>query len=103
MRRSLTISLLAHAAILASAFIVLPNPKEFKVEDQESIPIDIITTEDLSKRQAMVKTPEKPVEKAAPKPVDVVKPLQPAPEVEHRSLEEYDQYCGTFAAREVSA
>ncbi len=39
MRRSLTISLLAHAAILASAFIVLPNPKEFKVEDQESIPI----------------------------------------------------------------
>jgi len=81
MRRSLTISLLAHAAILASAFIVLPNPKEFKVEDQESIPIDIITTEDLSKRQATVKTPEKPVEKAAPKPVDVVKPVQPAPEV----------------------
>ncbi|TMJ40671.1 MAG: hypothetical protein E6G87_01450 [Alphaproteobacteria bacterium] len=81
MRRSLTISLLAHAAILASAFIVLPNPKEFKVEDQESIPIDIITTEDLSKRQATVKTPEKPVEKAALKPVDVVKPLQPAPEV----------------------
>ena len=81
MRRSLTISLLVHAAILASAFIVLPNPKEFKVEEQESIPIDIITTEDLSKRQATVKTPEKPVEKAAPKPVDVVKPVQPAPEV----------------------
>jgi hypothetical protein len=29
--------------------------------------------------------------------------LQPAPEVEHRSLEEYDQYCGTLAAKEVSA
>jgi outer membrane biosynthesis protein TonB len=81
MRRSLTISLLAHAAILASAFIVLPNPKEFKVEEQESIPIDIITTEDLAKRQATVKTPEKPVEKAAPKPVEVVQPVKPAPEV----------------------
>lgn len=81
MRRSLTISLLAHAAILASAFVVLPNPDKFKVEEQESIPIDIITTEDLSKRQAMVKTPEKPVEKAAPKPVEVVQPVKPAPEV----------------------
>jgi outer membrane biosynthesis protein TonB len=81
MRRSLTISLLAHAAILASAFIVLPNPKEFKVEEQESIPVDIVSIEDLGKRQATVKTPEKPVEKAAPKPVEVMKPVQPAPEV----------------------
>lgn len=81
MRRSLTISLLAHAAILASAFVVLPNPKEFKVEEQESIPVDIVSIEDLGKRQATVKTPEKPVEKAAPKPVEVMKPVQPAPEV----------------------
>jgi len=81
MRRSLTISLLAHAAILASAFIVLPNPKEFKVEEQESIPVDIVSIEDLGKRQATVKTPEKPVEKAAPKPVEVMKPVPPAPEV----------------------
>ncbi len=29
--------------------------------------------------------------------------LQSSPEVEHRSLEEYDQYCGTLAAKEVSA
>lgn len=29
--------------------------------------------------------------------------LQSAPEVEHRSLEKYDQYCGTLAAKEVSA
>jgi outer membrane biosynthesis protein TonB len=81
MRRSLTISLLAHAAILASAFVVLPNPKEFKVEEQESIPVDIVSIEDLGKRQATVKTAEKPVEKAAPKPVEVMKPVQPAPEV----------------------
>lgn len=81
MRRSLTISLLAHAAILASAFIVLPNPQEFKVEEQESIPIDIVSIEDLGKRQATVKTPEKPVEKAAPKPVETIQPVKPAPEV----------------------
>lgn len=81
MRRSLTISLLAHAAILASAFVVLPNPEEFKVDEQESIPIDIVSIEDLGKRQATVKTPEKPVEKAAPKPVEVMKQVQPAPEV----------------------
>ncbi|HTN95766.1 MAG TPA: hypothetical protein VL101_02215 [Nordella sp.] len=81
MRRSLTISFLAHAAILAAAFVVLPNPDEFKVTDQEMIPVDIVSIEDLGKRQATVKTPEKPVEKAAPKPVDVVKPVQPAPEV----------------------
>jgi outer membrane biosynthesis protein TonB len=81
MRRSLTISLLAHAAILASAFVVLPNPQEFKVEEQESIPIDIVSIEDLGKRQATVKTPEKPVEKAAPKPVETIQPVKPAPEV----------------------
>jgi outer membrane biosynthesis protein TonB len=80
MRRSLTISLLMHAAILASAFVVLPNPDEFKVEE-ESIPIEIITTEDMGKRQATVKTPEKPVEKAAPKPAEVLTPVKPAPEV----------------------
>jgi outer membrane biosynthesis protein TonB len=80
MRRSLTISLVMHVAILASAFIVLPNPDEFKVED-ETIPVDIVSIEDLGKRQATVKTPEKPVEKAAPKPVEVMKPAQPAPEV----------------------
>lgn len=81
MRRSLTISVLAHASILAAAFVVLPNPEEFKVDDQDSIPVDIVSIEDLGKRQATVKTPEKPAEKVAPKPVDVVKQVKPAPEV----------------------
>lgn len=81
MRRSLTISVLVHAGILAAAFVVLPNPDEFKVEDQESIPVDIVSIEDLRKTQATVKTPEKPAEKVAPKPVDVVKQVKPAPEV----------------------
>ena len=52
MRRSLTISLFLHAAILAAAFVVLPNPDEFKVEEQESIPVDIVSIEDFGKRQA---------------------------------------------------
>jgi outer membrane biosynthesis protein TonB len=70
-----------HVAILAAAFIVLPNPDKFKVDDQEMIPVDIVSIADAGKRQATVKTPEKPVEKAAPKPVEVMKPVQPAPEV----------------------
>jgi outer membrane biosynthesis protein TonB len=81
MRRSLTISLFMHAAILAAAFVVLPDPDEFKVTDQEMIPVDIISIEDLGKRQATVKTPEKPAEKPAPKPAEVMKKVDPAPEV----------------------
>lgn len=82
MRRSLTISLLAHASILAAAFVVLPNPEQFKVEDQEAIPVDIVSIEDLGKRQATVKAEEKkPVEKPAPKPAEVLQPVKPAPEV----------------------
>src|SRR5262245_65772145 len=81
MRRSLTISLVMHVAILAAAFVVLPNPDNYKVEDQEMIPVDIVSIADLGKRQATVKAPEKPVEKPAPKPVEVMKPAQPAPEV----------------------
>ncbi|MGE3832827.1 MAG: hypothetical protein AB7F76_17695, partial [Parvibaculaceae bacterium] len=71
MRASLTISLALHAAILACAFVVLPNPDEFKVEEQESIPIDIVSIEDVGKRQASAKVTEKPAEKIAPKKVDV--------------------------------
>jgi outer membrane biosynthesis protein TonB len=70
-----------HVAILAAAFVVLPNPDKFKVDDQEMIPVDIVSIADAGKRQATVKTPEKPAEKAAPKPVEVMKPVQPAPEV----------------------
>jgi outer membrane biosynthesis protein TonB len=83
MRWSLTISVILHAAILLAAFVVLPNPTEFKVEDQESIPVDIVSIEDLSKRQATAKVAEepKPQEKIAPKPAEVIKDVKPAPEV----------------------
>jgi len=83
MRWSLTISVILHVAILVAAFVVLPRPDAFKVEEQESIPVDIVSVEDLSKRQAMAKNVEepKPQEKIAPKPVDLVKEAKPAPEV----------------------
>jgi outer membrane biosynthesis protein TonB len=83
MRWSLTISVILHVAILVAAFIVLPRPDAFKVEEQESIPVDIVSVEDLSKRQATAKNVEepKPEEKIAPKPADVVKEVKPAPEI----------------------
>ena len=83
MRWSLTISVILHACILLAAFVVLPNPNEFKVAEQESIPIDIVSVEDLSKRQATAKTVEepKPQDKIAPEPVENLKEVKPAPEV----------------------
>jgi len=83
MRWSLTISVILHAAILLAAFVVLPNPDEFKVEEQEAIPVDIVSVEDFSKRQATAKVAEepKPQEKIAPKPAEVIKEVKPAPEV----------------------
>ena len=82
-RWSLTISVILHAAILLAAFVVLPSPSEFKVEEQESIPVDIVSIEDFSKRQATAKVVEepKPEEKVAPKPVEVIKEVKPAPEI----------------------
>ena len=83
MRWGLTISVMLHVAILLAAFIVLPNPDRFKVAEQESIPVDIVSLDDLSKRQATAKIAEepKPQEKVAPKPADIVKDVKPAPEV----------------------
>jgi outer membrane biosynthesis protein TonB len=83
MRWSLTISVILHVAILLAAFVVLPNASQFKVEEQDSIPVDIVSIEDLSKRQATAKIvePPKPQEKVAPKPIEPVKDVKPAPEV----------------------
>ena len=78
MRWSLGVSLAIHAAILLAAVIVLPPPESHKVEMQESIPIDIVSIEDVSLRQATAKTApeEKPEQKAAPEPA----PPTPKPE-----------------------
>jgi outer membrane biosynthesis protein TonB len=83
MRWSLTTSVLMHAAILAAALVVLPNPDAFKVAPEDPIPVDIVSIEDFSKRQATAKVaePPKPEEKVAPKKQEVVKDVKPAPEI----------------------
>lgn len=83
MRWSLITSLLLHVAILIATFIVMPNPDEFKVADQEMIPVDIVSVQDFSKRMAMTKDAEAPkkVDKPRPKPQEIVKETKEAPEV----------------------
>lgn len=91
MRYSLFISIAVHAAILLAAMIALPAPDKYKVEDLESIPVDIVSIEDLSQRKATVKAEEKKetVKPAPPKPVVEEKMPEPKPaqEVKKAALE----------------
>jgi outer membrane biosynthesis protein TonB len=91
MRYSLAISIGVHAAILLAAIIALPAPDNFKVEELDSIPVDVVSIEELSQRKAMVKAEEKkPIEKpAAVKPlVEEKKPEpKPAEEVKKAAVE----------------
>lgn len=91
MRYSLFISIAVHAAILLAAMIALPAPDKYKVEDLESIPVDIVSIEDLSQRKATVKAEEKKetVKPAPPKPVveERMPEPKPAQEVKKAALE----------------
>ena len=83
MRWSLAISLIVHACILLAAVVVLPSPDEYEVEELDSVPVDIVTLEEFSKRMATTKeVPEpKPEEPPAPK-VKVepeIKKIEPKP------------------------
>lgn len=82
MRWSLAVSSLIHAAILAAAIVVLPPPSEYEVEEQESIPVDIVDIDEISARQAVSKDakPEPPKEKPAPPKVEEAEKPKPAPE-----------------------
>jgi outer membrane biosynthesis protein TonB len=84
MRYSLAISVAVHAAILLAAIVALPAPDNFKVEDLDSIPVDVVSIEELSQRKATVKAEEKkPVERPAPpKPVVEEKKPEPKPSEE---------------------
>ena len=102
MRWSLLISLAIHVCILLAAVVVLPSPDEYKVDEPESLPVDIVTLEEFSKRQIQEKKkpepkpePEKPaapkvkvvpeIKKIAPKISEEVKQAakepQPQPEL----------------------
>jgi hypothetical protein len=91
MRYSLAISVAVHAAILLAAIIALPPPENLKVEELDTIPVDVVSIEELSQRKATVKAEEKkPAEKAAPpKPVVEEKKPEPKPaeEVKKAALE----------------
>lgn len=83
MRYALPASFLVHAAILIAAVVVIPQPERFEVKDQESIPVEIVSIEDFSKRQAVSKEAlePKPEEKIAPPKVEEAEKPKPAPEV----------------------
>jgi colicin import membrane protein len=72
MKGSLAASLGLHAAILAAALVVLPNPKH-DVMPVEAITVDISNIADANKLMATAKDAEKPVESPAPKKAEVVR------------------------------
>lgn len=97
MRWSLATSLIVHACILLWAVVVLPSPDEYDVEELESVPVDIVTLEEFSKRQARQEDvpepePEKPVapkikvepeiKEIAPKPSEDIKQAAREPQPE---------------------
>ena len=78
MRISLTASFLVHAALLSYALFWVPAVAPFKVEPQDSIPIEIVTIADAPKTKAVVKEPApKVIEKPKPKAAEVVKEVKP--------------------------
>jgi len=79
MRISLVISFIVHACILLAAVVVLPDPDEFKVDQQESIPVEIIEFSDLSQRVASQKNAKTdPVKNPLPPKVEEVDTPKPA-------------------------
>ena len=79
MRYSLPISLGVHAAIVLAAVIVLPSPDRYQVEEPPSIPVDIVSIEELSQRQATIKAPE-PKQVAQPAPPKIESKEEPVPQ-----------------------
>ena len=81
MRKSLITSFGLHAAILVAALVVLPSPKQFDVKPQDSVQVDISNIADVTKKVATSKEAAPPDVKVAPKKVEVVKKIEPAPKV----------------------
>lgn len=81
MRISLATSFGLHAAILAAALVVLPDPNPYKIKPQEAIQVDISHIGDVSKRMAMAKDAEKTEAPPAPKRTEVTKKADPTAKV----------------------
>ena len=104
MRWSLPTSFFVHVGILILAIGILPSPDKYKVDEQDSIPVEIVNIEDLSKRQAtkpeakpepekkpapeVIKEPE--ITKIEPKPAKEIKQAarEPQPEPEPKPAPE---------------
>ena len=67
MKASIVSSAVLHSALLAWALISIGSPAEFKVEDFEAMPVNLVPVEELTQMQQGDKT-AKPSEKPAPKP-----------------------------------
>jgi len=79
MRLSLIISFSMHVAVVAAAFIVLPQAERFKVKKSEPILVEIVTISESSKLTAKSDDKkEQKKEKPKPEPKKKVKP-KPAP------------------------
>lgn len=67
MKASIVSSAVLHCALLAWALISIGSPEQFKVEDFEAMPVNLVPVEDLTQLQQGDKT-AKPSDKPAPKP-----------------------------------
>jgi outer membrane biosynthesis protein TonB len=74
MKGGLAASFGLHAAILAAALLVLPNPKH-EVMPVEAITVDISNIADANKLTATAKEAETPVEVPAPKKAEIIKKI----------------------------
>lgn len=72
MKGSVAASFGLHAAILAAALVVLPNPHH-EVMPVEAITVDISNIADANKLMATSKEAKEPVEQPAPKKAEIVK------------------------------
>ena len=105
MRWSLAISLVVHACILLVAVGVFQSPDEYKVEELESVPVELVSLDEFSKRQAVQKDVPKPepeqkiapkvkvvpeIKEIAPKPAEEIKQAarEPQPEPEPKPAKE---------------
>ncbi|KQV66062.1 hypothetical protein [Rhizobium sp. Root1220] len=67
MKASIVTSAALHCALLTWALISIGSPEQFKVEDFEAMPVDLVPVEEMTQMQQGDKT-AKPSEKPAPKP-----------------------------------
>jgi outer membrane biosynthesis protein TonB len=80
-RWSLIASTVLHGAIVAAGVVAMPSLDTYQVEEMESIPVEIVSIEDVSLRQAVSKdAEEEPEAPPAPPKIEEVEAPKPAPQ-----------------------